>query len=215
MKVIVFGASGMVGYGVLRECLVDPLVTEVMVVGRRALGRQHEKLTESVQPDMSDLSTVDFAGYDACFFCLGVSSTGMTEAAYRHITYDFTMAAAKPFAEANPDSTFTYVSGMGTNANGRQMWARVKGKTENDLLAMPFKAYMFRPGYIQPMYGATSRTALYRIALTFVAPLFPLIRRLAPNAVTTTEQIGRAMLHVAREGAPKQILDPKDINALR
>jgi uncharacterized protein YbjT (DUF2867 family) len=214
VKVIVFGASGMVGYGVLRECLVDPDVTEVLAIGRSPLGRTHEKLTESVQQDLTDLSTVDFTGYDACFFCLGVSSAGMTEEAYRHITYDFTMAAARPFAEANPDGTFTYVSGMGTDADGRAMWARVKGKTENDLLAMPFKAYMFRPGYIQPMYGATSRTTLYRVFLKFIAPLYPVIRRLAPNAVTTTEQIGRAMLRVARAGAPKKILDPKDINAL-
>jgi uncharacterized protein YbjT (DUF2867 family) len=214
VKVIVFGASGMVGHGVLRECLLDPEVTEVLVIGRSPLGRTHEKLKESVQPDLTDLSTVDFTGYDACFFCLGVSSAGMREEAYRRITYDFTMAAARPLAAANPDATFTYVSGMGTDAGGRAMWAQVKGKTENDLLALPFKAYMFRPGYIQPMHGATSRTTLYRVLLKVIAPLYPVIRRVAPDAVTTTEQIGRAMLHVARSGAPERILNPRAINAL-
>jgi uncharacterized protein YbjT (DUF2867 family) len=214
VKVIVFGASGMVGYGVLRECLVDPEVTEVLAIGRSPLGRSHEKLKESVQPDLADLSSVDFTGYDACYFCLGVSSAGMSEAAYRHITYDFTMAAARPFAEANPKGTFTYVSGMGTDANGRAMWAKVKGKTENDLLAMPFDAYMFRPGYIHPMHGATSRTTLYRVLYKVLAPAYPLIRRVIPNAATTTEQIGLAMLKVTREPSPKKILEPRDINAL-
>jgi uncharacterized protein YbjT (DUF2867 family) len=214
MKVIVYGASGMVGYGVLRECLLDPDVTEVLVVGRSPLGRTHEKLTESVQPDLADLSTVDFTGYDACFFCLGVSSAGMNEETYRHITYDFTMAAGRKLAGVNPDATFTYVSGVGTDANGRSMWGRVKGKTENDLLALPFKAYMFRPGYIQPMHGAKSRTTLYRVLYVGIAPLYPLIRRIAPKAVTTTEQIGRAMLRVAKDGAPEKILDPTAINAL-
>jgi uncharacterized protein YbjT (DUF2867 family) len=214
MKVIVFGASGMVGYGVLRECLLDPDVTEVLAIGRSPLGRTHEKLTENIQPDLTDLSTVDFAGYDACFFCLGVSSAGMKEEAYRHITYDFTMAAARPFAEANPEGTFVYVSGVGTDEHGRSMWGRVKGKTENDLLAMPFKAYMFRPGYIQPMHGAKSRTRLYRVLMGVFVPLYPLIRRLAPNFVTTTEQIGLAMLRAAKSGAPQKILDPKAINAL-
>jgi uncharacterized protein YbjT (DUF2867 family) len=204
----------MVGYGVLRECLVDPEVTEVLAIGRSPLGRSHEKLKESVQPDLADLSSVDFTGYDACYFCLGVSSAGMSEAAYRHITYDFTLAAARPFAEANPNGTFTYVSGMGTDANGRAMWAKVKGKTENDLLAMPFDAYMFRPGYIQPMHGATSRTSLYRVLYKVFAPAYPLIRRVIPNAATTTEQIGLAMLKVTREPSPKKILEPRDINAL-
>jgi uncharacterized protein YbjT (DUF2867 family) len=214
VKVILFGASGMVGQGVLRECLLDPEVTEVLAVGRSPLGREHEKLKESVQKDLADLSTVDFTGYDACFFCLGVSSAGMNEETYRHITYDFTMAAGHKLAEANPESTFTYVSGVGTDANGRSMWGRVKGKTENDLLALPFKAYMFRPGYIQPMHGATSRTRLYRVLYKVLVPLYPLLRRLAPNAVTTTEQIGRAMLRVAKAGAPQKILDPRAINAL-
>jgi uncharacterized protein YbjT (DUF2867 family) len=214
VKVIVFGASGMVGYGVLRECLVDPEVTEVLAIGRSPLGRSHEKLRESVQPDLADLSSVDFTGYDACYFCLGVSSAGMSEAAYRHVTYDFTMAAARPFAEASPTGTFIYVSGMGTDANGRAMWARMKGKTENDLLAMPFDAYMFRPGYIQPMHGATSRTTLYRVLYKVFAPAYPLIRRVAPGASTTTGQIGLAMLKLTREPSPKKILESRDINAL-
>lgn len=214
MKVIVFGASGMVGHGVLRECLVDPDVTGVLVVGRSPLGRSHEKLTEAVVPDLTDQSTVDFTGYDACFFCLGVSSAGMSEEAYRRITYDFTMAAARPLAAVNPGATFTYVSGLGTDSTeqGRTMWARVKGKTENDLLALFPNAYMFRPGAIVPMRGATSRTTLYRVAYKIATPLFPLIKRL--KSVTTTEQIGRAMLRVAKSGAPEKILDPRAINAL-
>jgi uncharacterized protein YbjT (DUF2867 family) len=214
VKVIVFGASGMVGHGVLRECLVDPDVTDVLVIGRSPLGRTHEKLTEAVVPDLTDLSTVDFTGYDACFFCLGVSSTGMSEEAYRRVTYDFTMAAARPLAEANPGATFVYVSGVGTDSTeqGRSMWARVKGKTENDLLALFPNAYMFRPGVIVPMHGATSRTTLYRVAYQVLNPLFPLLKRL--KSVTTTEQIGRAMLRVAKSGAPEKILDPRAVNAL-
>jgi uncharacterized protein YbjT (DUF2867 family) len=215
MKVIVFGGSGMIGQGVLRECLLDPDVTEVLVVGRSPLGREHPKLNEIVQADLADLSTVDFAGYEACFFCLGVSSTGMKEDAYRRITYDFTLAAARPFAAANPESTFIYVSGLGTDSSekGRTMWARVKGKTENDVLALPVKAYMFRPGYIHPMHGETSRTALYRVLMKVITPLYPLLRRLMPGYVTTTEQIGLAMLRIAKSGSSVKILDPKAINA--
>jgi uncharacterized protein YbjT (DUF2867 family) len=213
VKVIIYGASGMVGQGVLRECLVDPDVTAVLAVGRRPLGRTHEKLTEAVVGDLTDLSTVDFTGYDACFFCLGVSSTGMSEEAYRHVTYDFALAAGRRLADANPAATFVFVSGMGTDEHGRQMWARVKGRTETDLLALPFQAYMLRPGYIQPMYGVTSRTTLYRVLYVVFKPLYPLIRRIAPNWVTTTEQIGLAMLRLARHGGEKRILNPPDINA--
>jgi uncharacterized protein YbjT (DUF2867 family) len=215
VKVIVYGASGMVGYGVLRECLLDPDVTEVLVIGRNSLGRQHEKLKEIVLPDLADQSDVDFSGYDACFFCLGVSSSGMSEEKYRHITYDFTMAAARPLAEANPDATFIYVSGLGTDSTeqGRLMWARVKGKTENDVLALFPKAYMFRPGYIEPMHGAKSRTRLYQVFLTIFRPIFPLVRRF--SWATSTEQIGKAMLGLAKHGGQEKILDPKAINAVR
>jgi uncharacterized protein YbjT (DUF2867 family) len=215
VKVVVYGASGMVGYGVLRECLLDPEVTQVLAVGRRPLGEQHEKLTEAVLPDLADQSTIDFTGYDACFFCLGISSTGMTEEAYRHVTYDMTMAAANPLHEANPDACFVYVSGMGTDntEQGRTMWARVKGKTENDLLKLFGNAHMFRPGFIEPKHGATSSTTAYRIAYTVLRPVFPLIRRM--KSVTSTEQIGKAMLAVAKHGAEKKILYPRDINAVR
>lgn len=215
MKVIVYGASGMVGYGVLRECLLDPDVTRVLVVGRKPLGRQHQKLTEAVLPDLADQSTIDFTGYDACFFCLGVSSAGMSEDAYRHVTYDLTMAAAKPLHEANPDATFIYVSGQGTDSTeqGRTMWARVKGKTENDLLKLFPNAYMFRPGFIEPKHGATSSTTVYRIAYTVLRPIFPLVRGL--SAVTSTEQIGKAMIALARHGGDRRIFTPQDINAVR
>jgi uncharacterized protein YbjT (DUF2867 family) len=215
VKVIVYGASGMVGYGVLRECVLDPEVTEVLVIGRSPLGRRHEKLKEIVLPDLADQSGVDFSGYDACFYCLGVSSSGMSEEKYRHITYDFTMAAARPLAEASPDATFVYVSGLGTDSTekGRTMWARVKGKTENDVLALLPNAYMFRPGYIEPRHGATSRTTLYRIALTIFRPIFPLVRRF--SWATDTEQIGKAMLALAKHGGLEKILDPKAINAVR
>lgn len=214
MKVIVYGASGMVGQGVLRECVLDPDVTEVLTVGRRPLARTHPKLTDKVVTDLVDLSTLDFAGYDACFFCLGVSSTGMSEEAYRHVTYDFALAAGRKLAVESPGATFTYVSGMGTDEHGRQMWARVKGRTESDLMDLPLKAYMFRPGYIQPKHGATSRTTLYRVLYAGLSWLYPLIRRVVPDQVTTTEQIGLAMLRLARHGGPKRILNPPDINAL-
>lgn len=215
MKVIVYGASGMVGYGVLRECLLDPDITEVLVVGRSSLGRQHEKLKEIVLPDLADQAGVDFSGYDACFYCLGVSSGGMSEEKYRRITYDFTMAAARRLAEVNPDATFIYVSGLGTDSTekGRTMWARVKGKTENDVLALFPKAYMFRPGYIEPMHGAKSRTRLYQVFLTILRPIFPLVRRF--SWATSTEQIGKAMIGVAKHGSLEKILAPKAINAVR
>jgi uncharacterized protein YbjT (DUF2867 family) len=215
VKVIVYGASGMVGYGVLRECLLDPDVTEVLSVGRRPFGKQHPKLKEAVVTDLADQSGVDFTGYDACFFCLGVSSAGMSEEAYRRITYDFTMAAAKPLHEANPEATFIYVSGMGTDSTeqGRTMWARVKGKTENDLLKLFTNAYVFRPGYIEPRHGATSRTTLYRVLLTVLRPIFPLVRRF--SWATSTERIGLAMLALAKHGGPDRVLEPKAINAVR
>ncbi|RSM67778.1 epimerase [Kibdelosporangium aridum] len=215
MKVIVYGASGMVGYGVLRECLLDPDVEQVLSVGRRPSGQQHEKLTEAVLPDLADQSTVDFTGFDACFFCLGVSSAGMSEDAYRRVTYDMTMAAANPLHAANPDACFTYVSGMGTDSTeqGRTMWARVKGKTENDLLKLFPNSYMVRPGIILPMHGARSSTTVYRIGYTVMRPLFPLFRRM--KSVTSTEQIGRAMLGLAKHGGDKRILYPQDINAVR
>jgi uncharacterized protein YbjT (DUF2867 family) len=216
MKVVLFGATGMLGQGVLRECLLDEGVDEVLVVTRKTTGRQHEKLREVVHHDFTDFTSVfDAMEPDACFFCLGVSSAGMSEEAYRHITYDFTLAAAEPLARLNPELTFIYISGAGTDAAGRSMWSRVKGATENALLALPFKAYMFRPGFIQPMHGERSSSRLYRVLITAFRPAFPLVRRLFPKLVTTTEIIGLAMLKVARDGAPKRVLESPDINELQ
>ncbi|OJH39926.1 NAD(P)H-binding protein [Cystobacter ferrugineus] len=219
MKILLFGATGMVGQGVLRECLLDPEVERVLVVGRSETGQRHEKLTELVHRDFTDLSTVEarLSGYDACFFCLGVSSAGMKEPDYRRVTYDYTLAAARTLARLNPGMTFIYVSGAGTDstAKGRVMWARVKGETENALFQLPFKAaYMFRPGFIQPMHGVTSKTPLYRALYGAVGPLSPILKRLFPGAITTTERVGLAMLRVAKQGAPQRLLENQDINAL-
>lgn len=215
MKVILFGATGMVGQGALRECLLDPGVERVLTVGRGATGQQHEKLRELVHKDMGDYSTVEEAltGYDACFFCLGISSTGMSEQDYRRVTYDFALAAARTLVKLNPGMTFVFVSGTGTNSQSKTMWARVKGETENALLELPFKAaYMFRPAFIQPLHGITSRTPLYKAFYKVLGPLYPLWKRLIPRQVTTTEELGRAMLQVVRRGAPKRILENWDIN---
>jgi uncharacterized protein YbjT (DUF2867 family) len=219
MKVVLFGATGMVGQGVLRECLLDPDVESVLTIGRSATGQRHEKLREIVHQDLFDFSAIEreLSGHDACFFCLGVSSAGMSEQDYRRVTYDLTMAAARAVAKANPALTFVYVSGAGTDSteHGRRMWARVKGSTENALQTLPFKAaIMFRPGYIQPLHGITSRTRLVRILYTVMGPLYPVWRALFPAYVTTTEQVGRAMIRVAKRGTPKPVLENRDINAV-
>ena len=218
MRVILFGGTGMVGQGVLRECLLAPDVTEVLAVGRSPLGKTDPKLRELIRADLFDYGDVEaqLGGYDACFFCLGVSSLGMKEADYRRITYDLTLAAARTLGRLNPGMTFIYVSGEGTDSSekGSSMWARVKGQTENELLRLPLRAVMFRPGAIEPLHGITSKTRLYRAALVVGRPLWPLLRKVAPNAVTSTEKVGLAMLRVARDGAPKPILATRDINAL-
>jgi uncharacterized protein YbjT (DUF2867 family) len=218
MNVTLFGATGMVGQGVMRECLLDPEVHLLQTVGRSATGVQHAKLREIVHNDLSQYADIEptLSGFDACFFCLGVTSSGMTEENYKRVTYGFTMAAAEILSRLNPQMIFIYVSGSGTDSSerGRIMWARVKGKTENALLQMPFKAaYMFRPGIIEPLYGAKSRTPLYNVFYTIGKPLLPLLRLAFPDQILTTEQVGRAMLAVARRGFPKQILEPKDIRA--
>lgn len=217
MNVVLFGATGMVGQGVLRECLLDPGVKSVLSIVRSATGRQHEKFREVVHGDFLDFSSIEkeLAGFDACFFCLGVSSAGMDEERYHRVTYDITIAAASVLARLNPGMTFVYVSGMGTDSSegGRIMWARIKGKTENALLRLPFKAsYMFRPAGIVPLHGIRSKTRLYRVLYTLMGPLLPLLHTLLPKYVTTTEQVGRAMIKVAREGAPKRVLENSDIN---
>jgi uncharacterized protein YbjT (DUF2867 family) len=209
----------MVGQGVLRECLLDPDVELIQTVGRTPSGTQHAKLREVVHADLWNYSSIEAAltGFDACFFCLGVSSSGMTEPDYERLTYGIAVAAGETLARLNPQMTFVYVSGAGTDSSerGKVMWARVKGKTENALLRLPFKAaYMFRPGVIQPLHGATSKTASYRILYSLTKPLLPVLRWTFPGYVLTTEQIGRAMLAVARHGAPKRVLESKDISLI-
>jgi uncharacterized protein YbjT (DUF2867 family) len=217
MNVILFGATGMVGQGILRECLLDPGVQHILSIVRTPSGQQHPKLRELIHTNFFDYSTIesDLTGFDACFFALGVSSAGMDEAKYKHLTYDLTLAAATTLARLNPQITFLYVSGAGTDSTerGRSMWARVKGKTENDLLKLPFRAaYMFRPGVIQPLHGIRSKTRLYQTFYTVFNPILPLLKSAFPQYITTTEQLGRAMLTVARNGYPKPILESKDIN---
>jgi uncharacterized protein YbjT (DUF2867 family) len=221
----VFGGTGMVGQGVLRECVLDPDVVSVVSVVRRAtspmLGRKSDKVREVVAENLFDLSKVEgnFSGLDACFFCAGVSSVGMKEDEYRRVTFDLTMAAARTLLRLNPTTasggmTFIYVSGAGTDSSekGRVMWARVKGATENALLAMEFKAaYMFRPGVIVPLHGITSKTKLYRGIYAAMRPVLPLLLRWFPQAVTTTELMGRAMLAVAKHGYATPVLEARDI----
>jgi uncharacterized protein YbjT (DUF2867 family) len=219
MKVLLFGATGMVGQGVLRECLLDPEVEEVQTVGRTPTGIQNPKLREVVHKDLWNYESIEstLSGFDACFFCLGVSSGGMNAEQYKRITYEGTLAAAEVLSRLNPQMTFVYVSGEGTDSSeqGRVGWARVKGQTENALLRLPFKAaYMFRPGLIQPMHGVRSKTRLYQMFYSLTGPLIPLLRRIFPDVVLTTEQIGRAMLHVAKKGAPTPVLNTKAIRAL-
>lgn len=213
MKIVIFGASGMVGQGVLRECLLDPQVTEVLSVVRTPTGAGAPKLTEVVHGDFTDLASIlpDFEGVDACFYCLGISSAGMKEPEYRRVSYDMPLAAARPMITQDPAVTFVYVSGAGTNATGRMMWARVKGETENALLAMSEHTYLFRPGIILPKHGVRSKTALYRSIYRATTPLNPVLKRL-PN-VTDSEKVGLAMLVVARHGYPTRILENSDINA--
>lgn len=210
----------MVGQGVLRECVLAPDVEQVLTVGRRAPTAQPDKkMVNLVHADFTDFSPVarQLAGYDACFYCLGVTSVGMTEADYSRVTLDYTVAAARVLAQENPGMTFVFVSGTGTDSTeqGRTMWARVKGKAENAVMRLPFKAaYMFRPGMIQPKHGITSRTRIYRMLYAVLSPLLSLLRVLSPRLVTTTEIVGQAMLRVARAGAPQKILENRDINAL-
>ncbi len=222
VKAIVFGATGMIGQGVLRECLIDPGVERVLTIGRNATGQRHEKLIEIVHTDLVDFTAIrrELSGYDAGFFCLGITSAGMSEADYRRVTYDIAVSAARTLVELNPDMTFIFVSGAGADSSerGRVMWARVKGATENAILALPFKAsYVFRPAFVQPMHGIVSRTGWYNAMYRVFGPLFPLLSRLAPGYTVTTEQFGRAMLALARAGTKydgSQVLESRDIRAL-
>ena len=219
MNVVVFGATGMVGQGVLRECLLDPGVEAVLSVGRSPAGQSHPKLREIVHKDLTDFSTIEalLSRFDACFFCLGMASAGMAEPDYRRITYDITLAAATTLARLNPSMTFVYVSGAGADSSerGRVMWARVRGQTENALLRLPFKTVaVVRPAGIIPLHGITSRTPLYRAAYTLTRPLWPLLYKRFPQYATTTERLGRGLLRIAQRGTPGPILEARDINAL-
>ncbi len=215
MKILLFGATGMVGQGVLHECLRDPGVDRVAAIGRSSTGVQDPKFVEIPHADMASYTAVEdrLRGFDACFFCLGVSSAGMKEADYERITCSFTLAAAETLSRLNPGMIFIYVSGAGTDSTekGRTMWARVKGRTENALLRLPLDAYMFRPGVIQPLDGIRSKTAAYRVIYALFGPLLTLLHRLLPNVVLTTREIGQAMLNVVRRGYPKHILEVRDL----
>ena len=215
-KVIISGATGMVGKGIMLECLDHESISKVLVIGRNPIGMSHPKLDELIHNDFSDFSSVEdrLTGYDACFFSLGISAAGLNEAEYKRITYDFTMALAKSLLKLNPGMTFNYVSGQGTDSTekGRMMWARVKGKTENDLLNLGFKqAYMFRPGAIIPLRGIKSRTKSYQFMYDYFMWLVKLIKAIAPNSVVNTTQIGLAMINSMLKGYPEKILTPKDI----
>jgi uncharacterized protein YbjT (DUF2867 family) len=214
MKVILFGATGMVGQGVLRECLRDEGVESVLAVGRSSIGRMHPKLRELVVMDLFDFSAVgaDLEGYDACFFCLGVSSAGMSEADYTRLTFDLTLGWARELARVNPEMTFVYVSGAGTG--GKAMWAQVKKRTEDALFTLFPNAYMFRLAMLRPMHSEVSKTRWTRLAYTVFRPLLPLARLIAPGSVINTEELGRAMIRAAHEGAPKRVLENRDLIAL-
>ena len=216
MRIVLFGATGMIGQGVLRECLLDPRVECVLSIGRNVSGVSHAKLREIVLTDLLDYSGIasQLAGFDACFFCLGVTSNGTEPAEYERVTYEIPVAAAETLVRVSPNATFVYVSGAGADSSehGRIRWARVKGKAENAILRMGFKAaYMFRPGFIQPLHGIRSRTRSYRIFYAVTGPILPLLRAIVPSSILTTEQIGRAMIKVAEVGAPKSVLESQDI----
>lgn len=216
MNVLILGATGMVGQGVLRECLLDQGVSRVVTLGRATTGRPHPKLTEIVHADLLDLSRVEdrLRGLDACFYCLGVSAAGLSEGEYGRISYEMTLSVAEALVRSSPNLTFVYVSGAGTDSTerGRVMWARVKGRTENALLRLPFRsAYMLRPGLIVPMHGVKSKTRLYRVFYTMLGPVLPMLRKLFPRSIVTTEQMGRAMLGLVRSGYPKHVLEAADL----
>lgn len=212
IRAIITGVTGMVGEGVLHECLLHPAVESVLVINRKPCGIKHQKLIEIIHQDFFDLSPIDnhLTGYNACYFCAGVSSVGIKEEEYKHITYDLTLNFAKTLLKLNSEMTFCYVSGVGTDSTekGRSMWARVKGKTENDLLKLGFKdAYMFRPGYIQPTKGLKNTYKIYK----YFAPFYPVLKKLFPKYVVSLEELGKSMINVTLLGFDKKVLECKDI----
>lgn len=217
MKVIVYGATGMIGQGVMIECLEDDSIEKILVVTRRPLEEKHAKIEELILEDFLDYSGVEeqLVGYDACIYCLGISAAGLSEEKYRRITLDFTIAAGEALSKANPNMRICFVSGSGTDIDSRQMWARVKAEAEQALLGMEWKsAHMFRPAGIMPRKGVVSRTRSYRIMYSALGWAYPLFKAATPNMITTSDHLGRAMIHVARGGHEKQILEGADINAV-
>jgi Semialdehyde dehydrogenase, NAD binding domain len=213
IKAIITGATGMVGEGVLYECLQHPDVEEILVVGRRSCGYTHPKLKEIVHANLYALSTIEdqLEGYNACFFCLGMSSVGIKEPEFTKVTYDLTMHFAQTLSKLNHDMTFCYVSGSGTNANGKMMWQKVKGKTENDLVKLPFKqVYNFRPGIIKPTKGLKNTLSFYK----WLGWMMPIINTISPKSIVTLKQIGDAMIKATKNGYEKKILEVRDIIAL-
>ncbi|WP_336485925.1 NAD-dependent epimerase/dehydratase family protein [Methylobacterium nigriterrae] len=219
MKLILFGATGMIGQGALREALGDPDVEAILAIGRRETGERHPKLREIVRADLLDLSDIegDLDGYDACLFCLGISSVGLSEAQYADVTHGITLAVARTLARADPGMVFVYVSAAGSDEteHGRVMWARVRGRTENDLFRLPFRrVYAVRPAGIRPLHGIRSRTPyvdrLYRV----LGPVLPLIQRALPAYVTDTGELARAMLRLAKRGGLIRVIEARDIPAL-
>ncbi|MET3807993.1 uncharacterized protein YbjT (DUF2867 family) [Nakamurella sp. UYEF19] len=215
VRVVIFGATGMVGQSVLRQCLLDDRISAILLVGRSHADVADPKVTQVVHQDFLDFSSLstELTGFDACFFCLGVSANGMTEPAYRRVTYFITMAAGRELAELNPDMRFLYISGAGTDSteHGRLMWARIKGETENAVLALPFHGYALRPGYIQPMHGVRTKNRLYRNLYRLTGWVYPVLTRVAPKYVIASDQLASAMINIAADGSPLRILESVDL----
>jgi uncharacterized protein YbjT (DUF2867 family) len=217
VKVILFGATGMVGQSVLRKCLLDAQVKEVLTVGRKLTGMQHEKLKEVELKRLTDLSIIEneITGFDACFFCVGVSAAGMKEEEYTRITYDLTLSVAETLVGKNPNMTFIYITGRGTDSSekGNSMWARVKGKTENALLRLPFRAaYLLRPSFILPLHGVKSKTCWYQALYDILKPFNPLLLKL--KSIITSEELGKAMIHIASNGHPSSVIESYEIKKI-
>jgi uncharacterized protein YbjT (DUF2867 family) len=211
IKAIITGATGMVGEGVLLECLRHPDVEQVLVINRKSGGVSHSKLREVIHTDFFNLAPIEqqLIGFNACFFCLGVSSVGMNNEEYRHITYDLTLNMARLLVKLNPEMTFCYVTGAGTDTSeqGRIAWARVKGQTENALIRLFLRAYMFRPGFLKPTPGQRNVKSSYKL----LAWLYPIGRALYPAGFCTLQEVGLAMIRAVSDGYPKQILEVRDI----